>query len=85
VSSTDEDYYRFDVAGTLNFSAKLSGLTNDVNMQLLDASGNQIQLSARAGTNYELINKTLAAGTYYLRLYSVGATSSPTTLRMAAA
>src|SRR5207248_2955843 len=43
-----QDYYRFDVTDTVNFSAKLSNLTGNVNMQLQSADGGLIQIGGRS-------------------------------------
>ena len=77
------DWYKFTVTGSTAISIKLYGMTANANFQLRDANNNVIQSSTRSGTNYDLITRTLAAGTYYIRVYQVGSASTDYTLRLA--
>jgi hypothetical protein len=82
--SDTQDYYRFDMSAAGSFTAKLTNLTGDVNMQLLDSAGKLIQISGNTGTIDESITRTLSAGTYYLRLYTLGGAGTNYRLRMSA-
>ncbi len=80
-----QDYYRFDMSAAGTFSAKLTELAGDVNMQLLDSAGKLIQISGNTGTSDEYISRQLSAGTYYVRLYTLGGNGTNYRLRTAAA
>jgi trimeric autotransporter adhesin len=68
-SSDTNDYYLFNVGQTSNFRLVLNGLTADADVELLNSSGGVIQSSAASGSNPELIERQLSAGTYYVRVY----------------
>jgi hypothetical protein len=68
-SADTNDYYRFSLAGQSNFSLTMGGLSNDADVSLLDVNGAVITSSANGGTSAEAINRTLGAGTYYVRAY----------------
>jgi hypothetical protein len=80
-----QDYYRFQLASTSLFTAKLSNLEADANMQLRAVDGGLIATSGRTGTQSEYISRSLSAGTYYLRVYTLGGAETDYTLRMASA
>jgi hypothetical protein len=63
------DYYRFTLANPSDFSLSLTNLTADADVQLLNNNGSLITRSATSGTSPESIFRTLAAGTYYIRVY----------------
>jgi hypothetical protein len=71
------DLYKFTLSRTKPFTASLSRLSADANLQLIrDANGNGIidagetlSTSAKIGTSGESIIKALPAGTYYARVY----------------
>ncbi|ELR97421.1 PPC domain-containing protein [Gloeocapsa sp. PCC 73106] len=70
VGATDtNDYYRFSLNNTSNFSLSLSGMTADGDVQLLNSSGGVITSSTAGGSTSESINTTLSAGTYFVRVY----------------
>ncbi len=72
------DYYRFSLAQTSNFNLSLTGLTESANVVLIyDSNGNgQIDnyevLDNTYGSRYSngSINKTLGAGSYFIRVYT---------------
>ena len=68
-SADTNDYYRFSVANTSNFSLSLTGLSADAEVALLDGNGGTIVSSTRSGTSSESISRQLNAGTYYARVY----------------
>lgn len=70
VGTTDtNDYYRFDLTQNSNFSLALSGLSADADVELLNSNGQVIASSVTSGLNSESINRSLATGTYYVRVY----------------
>ncbi|GEA27353.1 subtilisin [Microcystis aeruginosa NIES-4325] len=70
VGSTDSnDYYRFSIGTTSNFSLNLTGLSANANVSLLDSSGSEIVSSTNGGTRNDSITRQLNAGTYYVRVY----------------
>ncbi|WP_146220251.1 PPC domain-containing protein, partial [Microcystis aeruginosa] len=70
VGSTDSnDYYRFSIGTTSNFSLNLTGLSANANVSLLDSNGRVITKSTNGGTSNESITRQLNAGTYYVRVY----------------
>jgi hypothetical protein len=70
VGSTDtNDYYRFSIGGTSNFSLNLTGLSADADVSLLNSSGGVIASSTNGGTSNDSITRQLSAGTYYVRVY----------------
>lgn len=68
-SSDTQDFFRFTLNQTRSVSLQLSGLSNDADVQILDAQGRIIATSNRGGIVTELINVTLTAGTYFVRVY----------------
>lgn len=71
VGSQDRnDFYRFTLAAASNFNAQLFGLLQDADAQLLGADGTTVlATSAAKGAASESIALSLAAGTYYVRIY----------------
>jgi hypothetical protein len=70
------DYYRFTLSNTSNFSLSLNGLSADADVQLLNSSGNFIQDSANTGTSAESISRRLNAGTYFIRVFQYSGSTS---------
>ncbi|MBM0744200.1 tandem-95 repeat protein [Phormidium sp. CLA17] len=63
------DYYRFDITNATQVSLSLTNLTGNVDLQLLDGSGNTILGSSTLnGLSPESLTQQLAAGTYYVRV-----------------
>ncbi|MEH2022126.1 PPC domain-containing protein [Nostoc sp.] len=75
-SSDVNDYYRFSLSNSSNFSVTLSGLGADADLQLLDVFGTVIQSSVRSGTASDSISRNLSAGTYYARVYPYGGSNT---------
>jgi subtilisin family serine protease len=70
VGSTDtNDYYRFSLGTSSNFSLNLTGLSADADVSLLNSSGSVITSSTNGSTSSESITRQLSAGTYYVRVY----------------
>ena len=63
------DYYRFSLTGASNFQLTLGNLQADADVELLNSSGSLIRRSATSGTASESIVQSLAAGTYFIRVY----------------
>jgi hypothetical protein len=80
--SDRNDYYKFAITSTLTIAAKLSNLTDNVDLMLLNSSGTRLAYSKHTGTSVERFTKTLKAGTYYIRVLSSGTTSTPYRLRI---
>jgi hypothetical protein len=68
-SSDTNDYYKFYLNETRNFSLTLSGMTADGDAQLLNSSGAVIQTSTGNGSSNDSISRTLNTGYYYVRVY----------------
>jgi hypothetical protein len=70
VGSTDSnDYYRFSLGTTSNFSLSLTGLSADADVSLLDSNGGLITSSTNGSNISESITGQLSAGTYYVLVY----------------
>ncbi|MBD2291820.1 S8 family serine peptidase [Microcystis wesenbergii FACHB-1317] len=70
VGTTDtNDYYRFSLGTTSDFSLNLTGLSADADVSLLDSNGSVITSSTNGSTSSESITRQLSAGTYYVRVY----------------
>jgi|GEM_PF-1463200 len=63
------DYYVIEVPETGAVRITLAPFESDADVELLDGDGNYIAASIRPGTESELIEETLEAGTYYIRAY----------------
>lgn len=61
------DYYKFDLSSAQTIDLLVGGLSGDVDVELLDSSGNFINGSFNGGTDAESIISSLGAGTYYIR------------------
>lgn len=70
-SQGDEDYYLlvFPTAGVLDISLYNIPSGCDYDLELLDANGVRLDISTNAYTTAEQISISLAAGTYYVRVY----------------
>ncbi len=65
----DNDYYRFTITTGGSITLTLATLPADFQLALLTSTGSLIQASVNSGTTSESITRTLAAGTYYARVY----------------
>lgn len=66
--TNDDDYYRFTVSGTRTVRIELRGLSADADLHLLDASGTEIARSDNPGRADDTLQRSLAAGTYHIRV-----------------
>jgi hypothetical protein len=69
------DFYQFNLSSANSFHASVNGLTADASLSILNTSGQVLQTSNRSGTVAESINIGLTAGTYYLRVSHVTAST----------
>ena len=67
----DEDWFRFEVAASGEVIAETTGGLDTVGA-LYDADGNELAANDDSGTTNFLIERTLDAGTYYVRVTSYG-------------
>lgn len=72
----DNDYYRFTITTGGTITVTLTTLPANYQLALLNSSGTQINLSQNNGTANETINATVAAGTYYARVFPKGNVSN---------
>ncbi|MBW4471648.1 MAG: tandem-95 repeat protein, partial [Stenomitos rutilans HA7619-LM2] len=77
VGSLNNDYYQLNVGTPSAVNLTLAGLTANLDVQLVNSSNQVLQSSTLSGTSAETITSTLAAGTYYVRVYAAnGGTSA---------
>ncbi len=62
------DFFRFSLSRRSNVSGVLSKLSNNADLVLLNSSGKVVLRSNRPGKNRELINATLEAGNYFVKV-----------------
>ncbi|HRI24796.1 MAG TPA: zinc-dependent metalloprotease family protein [Ferruginibacter sp.] len=67
--SGDNDYYKFVITTGGTITMTLTTLPANYHLRLLNSSGSTLQTSSNSGTSNETINRTVAAGTYYARVY----------------
>ena len=65
-------YYRFSLSNSSSLNLSMSGLQANANLDLLNNSGGLIASSANSGILAESLSRQLAAGTYYIRVSSIG-------------
>ena len=63
-----DDYFSFSVNQLTSMRFELQNLSGDADLLLLDASGTEIARSELGGTESELLNRSLGAGDYYVRV-----------------
>jgi nucleoid-associated protein YgaU len=79
------DYSRFYLPNTSNVNITLSGLSEDIDVQLLRDDGSFVDQSILGGDSDELISQVLDAGTYYVRVYpAFGSANSNYSLSLSA-
>jgi len=81
-SNDPADYYRVDLSEPGNINLAASGISGDVDLQLLNSSGVVIGKSTNDGTANESISQTVAAGTYFVEVSPFINTKSTYTLDM---
>ncbi len=71
VSDADpEDFFKLELSRSRTLNLFLSGLSLDVDLALYNRLGGLIARSAATGSTPESINRSLAAGIYYVRVYA---------------
>jgi len=79
-TSTDQDWYRFDVPRAGQVMANLGALPANYSLDVYDATGRRIGGSNASGLGFErVLWKVPAAGTYFARVDSAGAYSTSNT------
>ena len=78
------DYVKINVTQPIVLLGKLSNLTADADMMLLDGAGNRIVYPKKIGTGVESFTRSLSTGTYFLRVFYTGATGTNYRLRLEA-
>jgi hypothetical protein len=63
-----KDFLSFSLNQSRNFTLSLDGLTDNVDVALLNGRGRAIERSRKPGTQKESIAAPLAAGTYYIKI-----------------
>jgi hypothetical protein len=76
------DYVRFTITQPTKIYLKLYELTDNADLQLLDASGQRIAYSYRTGAATDTIQITLEPGVYYARVFFTGAVGTSYRLRL---
>jgi hypothetical protein len=79
------DLIRFRIDTPATALLKLSGLSDDANLALLDPKGQLIASSSKSGKSNEQITRSLASGWYYARLTFKGTRYTLYTLRVSIA
>jgi hypothetical protein len=84
VSNRDKDFYRFDLSEKGSVNLSLINLRRDVDLSLLDKKGNEISRSTDNDSSDELINESLNAGTYFVKISRLGNLRTSYKLEMSA-
>ncbi len=79
-TSDHDDFFKFSVTSAMNATINLSGLSSNADLQFIaDANGNGVAdpgevlaSGALTGTGTKAMQKSLTAGTYYVRVYNNG-------------
>ena len=79
ISAVDrQDWYKISVPTGGAITAELSGLTDDLDMEVRDSAGRIVGISNNGGAIGEKISlQTLSPGDYFVRIYGYGRSSSP--------
>jgi ELWxxDGT repeat protein len=65
-----DDYYRFRTSGRTSVEIAIDRMTGNGNLQLLNRAGRVIARSSRIARFKDSINRNLAQGTYYIRVFN---------------
>jgi trimeric autotransporter adhesin len=85
VSGSDpNDFYQFTLNSTSTYRFSLNGLSADADLDLLDRNGRVLYSSNNGGNTAEVLSGSLAAGTYYLQIYSYGSAQTNYNLQLMA-
>ncbi|MEM9540783.1 MAG: CARDB domain-containing protein [Cyanobacteria bacterium P01_E01_bin.42] len=78
-NSDANDYYKFTLTDHAALTIKLTDLSADANLQLLNSNGSVIKRSVNGGIQNDsisLVNSGIPAGTYYIRVYPNGSSNN---------
>ncbi len=76
-SGDPQDYYRFQLTSVRNVTVALTGLSADLDVDVLDQFGNVLFFSRNGSSSNESINMAnLGIGIYFIRIYPFGAATS---------
>jgi hypothetical protein len=78
------DYYRFTLGDTAQVLVGLTGLSANADLALLDNVGAALANSTYPDRESETLSRTLAAGTYYVRVMQSGGADTQYALTLAA-
>lgn len=76
--SGDLDYYKFVITTGGTITITLGTLPGDYDLRLYNSAGTQLASSVLGGTSSETINRTMTAGTYYVRVEGYSGANSST-------
>ncbi|HYC27715.1 MAG TPA: zinc-dependent metalloprotease family protein, partial [Chitinophagaceae bacterium] len=76
--SGDLDYYKFVITTGGTITITLGTLPGDYDLRLYNSAGTQLSSSVLGGTSSETINRTVTAGTYYVRVEGYSGANSST-------
>ncbi len=65
-----DDYYAFTSGGAGNIVVEVTGLSNDLDVELLDANGAIVAMSNNNGVADEVIATAVGEGQYYIHVYA---------------
>lgn len=83
--SDRDDFYRFTLSETQKVDLRLTGLTGNADLRLVDRLGEEVLFSSTAsGTTSERIREILDAGTYYIQVIPRGTAKAHYSLRTSA-
>jgi extracellular elastinolytic metalloproteinase len=80
-TSTDQDYFRINVAAGRTVTVNMTGPARDYDLYLLRSSGTTLRTSAGAGSteSVSFTNTGATTATYYIRVIGFGRANTPTT------
>ena len=70
-------YYKVTLAAPMRLCVALGGLRGNADLELLDANGARVALSAKLGRRGERINLVVPAGTYFVHVNLNGSPTTP--------
>ncbi len=80
-TSTDQDYFRINVAAGRTVKVNMTGPARDYDLYLLRSSGTTLKTSANTGSteSVSVTNTSTSTATYYIRVIGFGRAYTPTT------
>ena len=80
ICSADEDWFPVVVESPCTLTVDMTNLEADIDLNLKDAAGDNIDTSTSGGTSAENVSALVPPGTYYLRVYGYSSAQSMYTL-----